>query len=168
MSEFLSLNLLGLIGTLTGVVAIVISILVYRKENPNLKINVINCQHKFMVSTSKIKTIDFFAEFHINNVGDRGTRINDIELSFKVGEKEYHMKKSGFWNRTSESIWIEAHDNIDLDANFYIKYESDEKDRLNCIFTIYHTHNPCKVKAVSEKVDKLKNDFGGGSVPNPF
>jgi hypothetical protein len=164
MSEFLNANWLGLIGTITGIMAIIISVYTYRKENPNLKVSVLGCQHKFTVSTSQIKMISFFAEFHIKNIGDRGTRINDIGLLFKVGEKEYSLKKAGFWNMTSESKWIEAHDNINLEGNFSIQYTSDEKDRLNCDFTIYHTHNPCKVKAVSVKVDKLKNELGGSFV----
>jgi hypothetical protein len=164
MSEFLNTDWLGLIGAITGILAIIISIYTYRKENPNLRVTVTGCQHKFEVSTSNIKTIRFFSEFHINNVGDRGTRISDIGLWFKVGEKEYCLKKTGFWNMTDESKWIEAHDNVDLEANFSIEYTSDEKDQLDCYFTIYHTHNPCKVKAVSIKVDKLKNELGGSFV----
>ena len=119
--------------------------------------NVTGCQHKFAVSKSQ-KFIEFFAEFHICNVGDRGTRVNDIGLSFRVGEKEYQMKKSGYWNGTGESKWIDAHDNADIDANFYAEYESDEKDQLDCVFTIYHTHKPYRVNAFSKKVDSLKNE----------
>ncbi|MGD0994193.1 MAG: hypothetical protein ABR909_01550 [Candidatus Bathyarchaeia archaeon] len=154
MSEFLSANWIGLIGAFTGISAIIISVYTYRKEKPNLKVSVTDCHHRFTVSTSQIKTIFFFAKFHINNVGDRGTRINDIGLSFKVGEKEYHGKQEMFWNVIGESKWIDAHDNADIGSQFLIEYNSDEKDRLNCVFTIYHTHNPCKVKAVSEKFDK--------------
>lgn len=163
MSEFLNANWLGLIGTITGILAIIISVYTYRKENPNLKVSVIDCQHTFTVSTSQIKMVELFAEFHINNVGDRGTRINNIGLSFKIDKKEYSLKKA-YWNATGESKWIDAHDNTDIGANFYVKYESDEKDRLNCVFTIYHTHNPCKVKFISERVEKLKNALGGGVI----
>ena len=170
MSEFLSTNWLGLIGAFTGISAIIISVYTYRKENPNLKVSVTDCQHKFTFSTVQSNAvpvsqefIEFFVKFHVSNVGDRGTRINDIGLSFKVDEKEYHVKKSGYWNGVGESKWIDADDNADIEANFYVEYKSDaEKDPdYDCVFTIYHTHNPCKVKAVSIRVDRLKDELGG-------
>jgi hypothetical protein len=74
------------------------------------------------------------------------------------------MKKAIFRTVTGESKWIEAHDNTDIGADFYNLYDSDEKDKLNCVFTVFHTHKPCKAKAVSEKVAKLKDELDGGSV----
>ena len=157
MSEFLNANWLGIIAVITGIPAIFISVYNLRKEKPNLKVSVTECKHSFTPSRVVYgkKDINFRVIFHIRNVGDRGTRISDMNLSFTVDGESYNIRRPLFGANNlidTTTRWIEAWDNTDITAQFCSEYKSAEKDQLSCTFTIYHTHNPCKIKGiVSEK-----------------
>jgi hypothetical protein len=144
---------LGIIGTITGSLAMFVHYWRLRRENPRLAIEVSKCEHDFALSTYQIRTISFWAKFQIKNQGDRGTRINDIGLVFSVDGKECRLKKQYFHGqgRETESRWIEAHDIEDIEADFWEAFEGSEKERIDCTFTIYHTHGAEEVEAVSIK-----------------
>jgi hypothetical protein len=157
MSEFIqNTNLiLGIIGTTTGTIALFISYWTYRKESPHLKINVIKCEHNFEVSRSvpDRKTISFWTDFLIKNVGDRGTTIEDIELTFENSGKTYKLRKASYRDQhvIEKRISVSPHDSFDLSADFWEVFTGDEEDQIDCIFTIYHTHGAERTKAVSQR-----------------
>jgi len=157
MSEFSAINLvLGIIGTVTGIMALFIHVWRIRKESPRLETKVLKCEHDFTVSKSQIKTLSFWATFQIKNLGDRGTSINDMDIIFEDNGKEYRFKKQYFRGprEASQRRWINAHDTMDIEADFYETYEGNDKEQIDCIFTIYHTHGATKVKTVSKKRKK--------------
>lgn len=154
MSEFSNFNLaLGVIGTITGAIALFVSYWTYRKENPHLKVTVLKCEHAFTLSTSQTQSLSFWVDFEIRNVGDRGTSINDIGLLFRTDGVEYEWKKKYFRGLTSESQkrWLEAHDTLKIEADFYDVYVGEEKEQIKCTFTIYHTHPSEKIEALSQR-----------------
>lgn len=154
MSEFSTVNLvLGIIGTITGAIALFISYWTYRKENPRLEVSVPKCEHDFALSTSQIKTISFWVTFQIKNLGDRGTSINDVDLSFKNDGKQYRLRKKYFRGLAveSERKWINAHETMDVEADFYETYEGKQKAQIECTFSVYHTHGAKKVTIISRK-----------------
>ena len=153
MSEFFSFNLLGLIGIITGVFALLISYRTYAKQKPNLKVNSIKCEHNYTVSTSQIRNINFWAKLQVHNIGDRGTRINDVILSFAFDGKKYQLHKKYFEGpaNQSESQWIDANDIKDISVHFYEDFSGSEQDRINCNFTICGTYKSYHFKGISEK-----------------
>ena len=154
MSEFSAINLvLGIVGTVTGIMALFIHFWRLRRERPRLETKVLQCKHDFTVSKSQIKTISFWAGFQIKNLGDRGTSINDIDLTFMDNGKEYRFKKQYFrgLRKESERRWLNAHDTIDIEADFYDTFEGNDKEQIDCTFTIYHTHGSQTAKTISQK-----------------
>lgn len=162
MSEYSNINLvLGIVGTVTGIIALFISYWTYRKENPRLKVAVLKCEHDFTLSDSQIKSVNFWATFQIKNIGDRGTSINDMGLLFRSNGREYHWKKKYFRgpNEVSEKRWIAAHDWDNIEADFYDTYEGTERKQIDCIFTIYHTHSSEKIRVVSQRRREKPKDY---------
>jgi type II restriction/modification system DNA methylase subunit YeeA len=155
MSEFSSINIaLGIIGTVTGAIALFISFWTLRKEKPRLKIRILNLEHDFAVSHSQIKTISFWVMFQIRNLGDRGTSINDTELAFIDDGKQHSLKKEywkGYAHESERRNWINAHETKEMKDDLYGRFDGNEKERMDCVFTIYHTHGALHVDAVSER-----------------
>lgn len=163
MIEFSTINLvLGIIGTVTGIMALFIHFWRLRRENPRLATNVLKCEHDFTVSQPQTKTILFWAGFQINNRGDRGTSINDVDLVFVNKGKEYRLKKQYFRDvpikepryvsmKEPQRIWISPHVTIDALADFWGIYEGDDEDQIECAFTIHHTHGAERLKAISQR-----------------
>jgi hypothetical protein len=175
MSEFLNFNLLGLIGAITGGVgaiiggiALYISYKVYKNQKPDLDIEVLNCEHDLpnLVGESQVKDINFWVRFRVKNIGDRGTKIVDIILSFVVGGKRYQLHErnlsSEAWEITKdivqfanpESMWVKAHDSIPITANFNGDFDGIEENQIDCTFTICDTHKEYTVTAISKKVGR--------------
>lgn len=154
MSEFSTINLvLGIIGTITGIMALLIHVWRMRRESPRLKAKVLKCKHDFTVSKSKIKSISFWIEVQTKNLGDRGTSINDMDIAFEDNGKTYRLKKKYFRGRLKEQNkrWINAHDTIDIEAHFYETYEGNDKEQIDCTLTVYHTHGSKDVKTLSQR-----------------
>jgi hypothetical protein len=153
MSEFpLETLVLGIVGTVTGAIALFISAWTYRKEAPHLKASVTECKHKITLSAdAKSKTLYFWATLLIKNRGDRGTRITDSKISFSVGDKDYCYSKKYFRGikPDTESKWVEAHDTIELSADFYEVYDGEEKNQIKCQLTLFHTHGITKADVTS-------------------
>jgi len=154
MSEVLDLaNLvLGIIGTITGSIAIFIHFWRLRKESPRLEGEILKCEHDFAVSKSKIKTVSFWVELQIKNLGDRGTSINDIDLNFEDDGQNYHLK--GYFRgnvEDSQRRWISPHETINISVDYWITFEGNDKEQIDCTFTIYHTHGSQNVKTISQK-----------------
>ena len=111
-----------------------------------MKIEVTKCEHNAGA---------FWATLQIRNQGDRGTRVSNVGLSFKVGTKSFQFKATEIKELHGESnnlhsVWIEAHDTKELRAWFHDIFEGTEKEKIDCAFIIYNTHSPVKVTAVSQ------------------
>lgn len=95
MTEYpLGTLILGIIGTITGTIALFISFWTYRKEAPHLKVSVTKCEHKLIpssMSNSNVKTLNFWTTFQVKNLGDRGTRITDVGLTFTNAKQTLHF-----------------------------------------------------------------------------
>jgi hypothetical protein len=152
MSEALDIvNLiLGIIGTVTGSIAVVIHFWRLRKENPRIKVKVLKCEHDF---EQRRNQISFWAEFQIKNLGDRGTSINDVDLVFISDNREHLLRRQYFRGptETSERRWINPHETIDLETDFWEEYQGEVKENINCTFSLYHTHGKETVKITSRK-----------------
>jgi len=157
MSEAIDIAnlILGIVGTITGSVAIIIHYWRLKRENPCLKIEVLRCEHDYAVSTNQVKTISLWARFRIKNLGDRGATINDMDLVFRDNGKEYRLHRRLIGGRhyaeDNKKEWINAHETRDILADFYETFEGNEREQLDCILTLYHTHGAETVKAVSQK-----------------
>lgn len=149
MSEYPTFNLaLGIIGTITGAIALVVSYVMYRREKPKLKLKIEKCEHEYVTSKSNFKTLSFYVSFEVRNLGDRGTSINDVGLSFlKKGKKTFEIKKTTF-RPYAERIWLNAHDTVNFAVNFGIT-AGGELGRIDCLFTIYQTHGNDTIKCTS-------------------
>ena len=155
MSEILdTANLvLGIIGTVTGSLAVIIHIWKFIKENPRLKAEILKCEHDYAVSQSGVTTISFWTDFMIKNIGDRGTSIIDIGLDFEEDRQKYHLKKQFFLSHLTgeKRIWVSPHETLDLKASFYQSLQAKEREVIECHFNIYHTHGVVNIKTVSSK-----------------
>ena len=154
MSEFSSINLvLGIVGTVTGIIALFIHFWRLRRESPRLETKVLKCEHDFTVSISQIKTISFWIEVQIRNLGDRGTSINDMDVTFEDDGKTHRLKKRHFRGPRGQSKrrWINAHDIIDVGADFYETFQGNDREQIDCTLIIYHTHGSKEVKTISQR-----------------
>jgi hypothetical protein len=154
MSEFPTINLvLGIVGTVTGIIALFISYWTSRKENPRLNVKILSCEHSFTVSKSGIKNVSFWVKFRTKNLGDRGTTIIDVDLILDKYSEGHHVKKQ-FWKVDEKyvegKIWLNAHEALDTEADFVaIEFPHEDKELLDCTFTIYHTHGAKTVQCIS-------------------
>lgn len=141
---------LGIIGTITGSIAILIHLWRLRRETPRIKVKVLQCEHDF---EPKRNQISFWTKFQIKNFGDRGTSINDIDLVFISDYQEYCLRRQYFREprKRSQRRWINPHETIDLEVDFYEEHRGLVGDRINCTFSIYHTHGAETVKTISQK-----------------
>jgi hypothetical protein len=168
MSEFFNVTLLGIVGTATGIAALLISYRTYSKQKPNLKIKVTKCVHDFPnpIREPQVKEINFWTNFQIKNVGDRGTKVENIVLSFVTDAKKYQIEERKPYSDLSEiarfqvqfpaqneSRWIAAHDSVNIGAHFNIPYDGRE-DKIDCVFSVYDTHRKYTVKGMSTKVER--------------
>jgi hypothetical protein len=152
MSEF-TINLaLGLVGTITGVIALFISWWTFNKDKPKLKISVIECSHNFIVSqTGDRKTVSFWVDFLIKNIGYRGTTIEDVELFFENDGKPYKMLKQNYIRDFSQQkrISVSPSQSFDLSPDFHSEFFGKEEDTIKCTFTVFHTYKAETVKHTS-------------------
>ena len=153
MSEYSSITLvLGIVGTITGIIALFISFWTARKENPRLKGKVLSCSHWYSVAQNNVKMISFSSTLEIRNIGDRGTTINDADLTFWNRGKKYQFTKLYFRGdqALSKSRWIEAHQLVEIYPDFYQIFNGTEEEQIECQFQVFHTHGSIKIKGKSE------------------
>lgn len=152
MTEELSIVnfVLGIIGTITGIGALIIHLLRLRKENPRIKVKVLSCEHDF---EPKRNQLSFWTKFQIRNLGDRGTSLNDMDLVFISDNKRHLLKKQYFRGpvEASERKWINPRETMDLEVDFWEEYRGEVEEKINCTFSIYHTQGKETTTTVSQK-----------------
>ena len=112
MSEYPTINLLlGIIGTITGLFALFISLWSYWREKPKLKMEIIKSKHNYTHNPSEKQELNLWADFQVKNLGDRGTRINDVVLSFNNKISLFNLVNSVCFN------WISVRNSFDSSAD---------------------------------------------------
>jgi hypothetical protein len=152
LTEFPNVSsILGIIGTITGIIALFISYWTFRAERPRLTAKMLECKHSYSMIDGK-KRVNFFTTLEISNRGDRGTTINEVEVTFEIDGKKFSIKKDYFRGQRVESKrrWINSHEIIEVEPDFSKEIEMAETTKIDCTFNIYHTHGRVKTKFVSE------------------
>jgi hypothetical protein len=143
---------LGIVGTITGAIALFISYWAFKKENPKLEIRTVKCEHSVRVSTKNIKTLSFWTQLEVKNVGDRGTSINDAQIEFEDSGKKYIFKKQYFEDATSRNVWINPHETTYIGVQFWGAFDGADLENLNCTLKVYHTHGCRNVTVTSRRI----------------
>lgn len=139
---------LGLIGTITGIIGLFIHFWRLRKENPRIEAKLLKCEHHIEPERNQIS---FWVQFQIKNLGDRGTSVNDVDLVYVSDNKEHCLKKIYFRPMEfSRRRWINPHETIDLGADYLGEYRGEVKENIDCTFLLYHTHGKETLKATSQ------------------
>jgi hypothetical protein len=161
LSETSNINtVLGILGILTGTIALFISWWNLRKERPRLRITVLKCEHSIKLQTNQVRTITFWVEIQIKNIGDRHTSVYDMSLAFQDNGNKYSFKKDYFRDMPPQEqrILIPAHDVVNVAADFYQRYQGNDKEQFGCTLAIYHTHKTEVVKTVSQRVKRNESE----------
>jgi len=161
MSEMSPLDLanliLGIIGTGTGIIALLIHFFRLRWERPRLQGEIIECFHQFGTKNDGSTPAIFVKPtFKLTNLGDRGTNISDIHISFTVGHKRYSSKETVYihlltFEEIKDRRWIEAHEIVQVKPVFEIAYDGPLNDSIKCFFTLFHAHGKLTIKGNSKK-----------------
>lgn len=95
-------------------------------------------------------------------MGDRGATLNGADVTFEHDGKKYTLRRQFFTEEyggpldSFDSRWVNAHETVNIDAPFWgdvqtMDSESNDQEKIDCIFTLYHTHGAEKIKHISEK-----------------
>jgi hypothetical protein len=159
MSEFPTFNLvLGIIGTITGVVALLVSYWTYRNAKPRLKVTLKRAEH--IIDKKLPNSVGFTFVFTISNRGDRGTTLNEIEMSYTDNGKLHSQKKEiqhgyGTLINDVQKVNVNPHETIDRLILFDDDMiEEPPKKTMDFSFILYHTHGAFKFKATSKLTPK--------------
>lgn len=154
-------QVLGLIGAITGVLALLISYRTYANARPKLNVTVKKCEHLYdKLTEEKSEKIIINTQLSISNVGDRRTTLNETEIQFVHEGKNYAFKKD--FQRTVydddndelgfSKISIDPHETINEYLYFDGMVEGIEQEKIECNFKIFHTHGEYSFKATSERL----------------
>ena len=82
MSEAIEIAslVLGIVGTITGSIAIIIHYWRLRRENPRLEAKVLECMHDFEVSSRQVKTLSFWTGFSAREKKPRGEGLRKVRV----------------------------------------------------------------------------------------
>lgn len=147
MSEQLNWNLwLSIVGTITGVLALIWHIARYLTEHPDLRVKTIECSHWVRESARPQEdgtTVE--AEFEVRNLGRKKTKLSKIDLAFSSGQKVYKTERiltTVYRNQsmtTASTVWVEENDTIILSFHHFFEGIHVMETSLQCKFNIYHT-----------------------------
>ena len=101
-----------------------------------------------------MRTITFWVEIQVRNIGDRHTSVYDMNLAFEDNGNKHSFKKAYFRDVPSQEqrVLVPAHDVINIWADFYERYEGSDKEQIKCTLAICHTHRTEVVETVSQRV----------------
>jgi len=155
MSEFPTFNLvLGIIGTITGVIALLVSYWTYRNAKPRLEVTAKRAEH--VIDKRFPKKIGFTFIFTIKNRGDRGTTLNEIEMSYKDNGKTHSQKQEieeGDMMMVGgvHKVNLNPHETIDKLILFDDdSIEEPPKATMDFSFILYHTHGAYRFNLTSK------------------
>lgn len=148
--EWPSLELiLGIVGTATGVLSLIVHFVRLQKEKPDLELEVTKCWHYLERRKNRQPTFNLELGLRIKNTGHYGTTLSKIEAVFHDGGKRYLMESDLF--QTFEQVtlmptlpvgnlWIGPHKTTDTGCVFRLEDAVIQQEVLKCSFILYHTH----------------------------
>lgn len=155
-------QILGITGAITGVLALIVSYRTYTSAKPKLKVTVKKCEHLYEKGVEKTNDkIIINSQLSINNSGDRGTTLNEIEAKFMQDGKEYRFKKEigeqVIDDDTGEilgetKVSIRSHETIDKWVFFEGLIKGTQQGEIECQFKLFHTHGSCSFSATSKRM----------------
>jgi len=158
--DWLSLELiLGIIGTATGIIGLIIHFIRLRREKPIIKPEVIKCGHYLTRNKKHQPIFHLELELRIKNRGHHGTTLNKIEATFYDNEKRYLMESIYFQpcegvralmpTLPVENLWIGPHKTTNTRCRFQLEGEVIKQRILECSFILYHTHGKKTLRVTS-------------------
>ena len=148
---------LGVVGTITGVLALLVSYRTYTNAKPKLKVTVKKCEHYYRFEKNSEK-ININPQLSISNCGDGGTTLNEIEIQFMQDGKRYKLKKDIVREVMDDDneilgvakISMNPHETINEFVYFEGFVKGKWQEKIDCKFKIFHTHGVHSFKAISE------------------
>lgn len=147
--------ILGLWGSVTGTVSVLILVLKYLKEKPKIEAELIDPKHYYQPRGKEQK--DYFLTLSIGvrltNTGDKGTTIGYAELDFKVGKQIYKAPQSQMFGRDERIARVGPNDMVEVhsDFDFPSSYDKDPKqEEIPFKLVLYHTHGEIKLEGISK------------------
>jgi hypothetical protein len=135
---------LGIIGTVTGILGLIMHLIRLRRERASLHIEVLRCQHRVTwhktPGESKIAGTLLLVEMRVDNRGDWETTVYDLQLLFR----DYSSRE-----KLKAGIRILAHATETLDHSFFVPAAEISDSSVSCSFILYHTHGKQRVGATS-------------------
>jgi len=147
MPSWLTLELiLGIVGTLTGILGLVIHLTRIMRERPQLKVEIVRCQHHVATyktggQSKKVGTL-IEVEMRVHNRGDWDTTLNDAQILIKDYRSGKEKLKTG-------GIEVPGHTTRVLEHSFSVPGIEISDSSADCVFILYHTHGKQRVTAVS-------------------
>lgn len=135
---------LGLISLIVACAGLILHFVKFRKERPNLNIELVKCRHN--PSSTKVKKTEFRLQFYVHNRGDRATQLNSLELQ---EHKPTHALGEA----------VEANKSLTQDCYFNISSRIAD-DKVQCIFILHHTHGEKKFEVTSKRTSKSLSKTG--------
>jgi hypothetical protein len=151
---------LGILGSSTGIAALVIQVLKYLKERPKIKAQIKEHKHFYQPivdsppytqsiggSTSNY-WLTFLIETLVRNKGDRATTIGDAILDFKIGKKEYRITTDDL------KVRVESNDLVRVRPQLAMRFMniSAKQEKILFKLTLVHTHGEIKLDGTSSIV----------------
>jgi len=137
---------LSIIALITSVLGLILHFIKFRKENPDLHIEDIKCEHH--PPSAQVKQTQLRIRFYVHNKGDRGTQLNNLEL--QTYGKILPLDKE-----------VGAHKSIQEDCYFDFPVRITD-EILQCTFILHHTHNEKKFQATSRITTRNLSKVGVG------
>jgi len=147
--------LLGIIGSITGVLGTMVSTILYlmkyRKDKPILKVTAESCKHK--VARSGKKT-DLKCKFIVSNKGHRGTTLNKLEVSLFDWNGNFHGQTRDL------NIDVEGGSSKPLDLLFEFSPHFQYGQKIDCKFVLHHTHDKYRFSTYSKESTEYLSSEG--------
>jgi len=141
--------------------------LTYRRQEPRLTIEVKKCIHNYKEVKPNVKELVIYSFFQISNKGDRRTKLLKVQFVYWIVGKKHKLRTAFIENNQvipESTKWVEAHDIINVGTYSAETTANGEKEKIECIFTIFHTHGAKEVKTTSirqELFSVLRDYFEG-------
>ncbi len=137
LPQWLSTDLvLGIVGTVTGVLSLLIHLIRLRREKPNLALEPLRCMHRLSKNKAGGASVNIGTliemELRVNNRGDWDTTVNDVQLAYSDYSSAREKLKAG-------GVEVPKHGTKTLVHSFFIPGKEINEPTIDCKLTLYHT-----------------------------
>jgi len=127
----------ALIGAITGVPSLVITLIRLRRERVNLVLEPRRCTHHLSKNRAGGASVSVGVcvqlDVEVNNRGNWDTTVNDVKLKCTDYQSPKEKLKAG-------GVRIPRHDTKPLEHTFFIPGKETASPTMKCTLTLYHTH----------------------------